>query len=94
MIGFDMPSALLCPARFCAPNVVGGVVILPSMSYLVLHHHHQKRRETTVKDFGEVWKALNPPQHRLFTIISLPLLHRPDAAEEFITLRRAGLPQP
>jgi hypothetical protein len=37
MFGFDMPSALLCPALFCTPDVVGGVVILqlPSMSYLV-----------------------------------------------------------
>jgi hypothetical protein len=35
MVGFDMPSALLCPARFCTPDVVGGVVILLSMSYLV-----------------------------------------------------------
>jgi hypothetical protein len=41
MFGFDMPSALLCPARFCTPDVVGGVVILPSMSQLVQHHHHQ-----------------------------------------------------
>jgi hypothetical protein len=24
-----MPSALLCPARFCTPDVVGGVIILP-----------------------------------------------------------------
>jgi hypothetical protein len=30
-----MLSALLCPARFCTPDVVGGVVILPFMSYLV-----------------------------------------------------------
>jgi hypothetical protein len=39
MFGFDMPSALLCPARFCTPDVVGGVVILPSMTYLGNHHH-------------------------------------------------------
>jgi hypothetical protein len=36
MFGFDMPSALLCLARFCTPDVVGGVVILPSMSHLVI----------------------------------------------------------
>jgi hypothetical protein len=35
MFGFDVPSALLCPARFSTPDVVGGVVILPPMSYLV-----------------------------------------------------------
>jgi hypothetical protein len=40
MFGFDMPSALLCPARYCTPDVVGGVVFLPSMSYLVKYHHH------------------------------------------------------
>jgi hypothetical protein len=33
--GFDMPSALLCSARFFTPDVAGGVDILPSMSYLV-----------------------------------------------------------
>jgi hypothetical protein len=40
MFGFDMPSVLLCPVFFCTPDVVGGVVILPSMSYLVQYHHH------------------------------------------------------
>jgi hypothetical protein len=38
MFGFDMPSALICPARFRTPDrhdVVGGVVILPYMSYLM-----------------------------------------------------------
>jgi hypothetical protein len=33
MFGFDMPSALLCPAPFCTPDVVGGVVILPSCTW-------------------------------------------------------------
>jgi hypothetical protein len=34
MFGFDVLSALLCPAPFRTPDVVGGVIILPSMSYL------------------------------------------------------------
>jgi hypothetical protein len=40
MLGFDLPSALLCLARFCTPDVVGGVVILLSMSHLVYYHHN------------------------------------------------------
>jgi hypothetical protein len=39
MFGFDMPAALPCPDRFCTPDMVGGMVILPSMSYLVQYHH-------------------------------------------------------
>jgi hypothetical protein len=38
-----MPSALPCLARFCTPDMVGGVVILPSMSHLVLNHHHKSK---------------------------------------------------
>jgi hypothetical protein len=42
LLGLDMPSALPCLARFCTPDMVGGMVILPSMSHLVYsHHHHQ-----------------------------------------------------
>jgi hypothetical protein len=40
LFGLDMPSALLCLARCCTPDMVGGVVILPSMSHLVGNHHH------------------------------------------------------
>jgi hypothetical protein len=42
MFGLAMSSDLLCLARFRTPdeNVVGGVVILPSMSHLAQHHHH------------------------------------------------------
>jgi hypothetical protein len=43
MLGFDMPSALICPARFCTPDVVGGVVIPPSMPYLVKYHQQQSK---------------------------------------------------
>jgi hypothetical protein len=43
MFGFDMPSALLCPARFCTPDVVGGVVILPLMPYLVKYNQQQSK---------------------------------------------------
>jgi hypothetical protein len=35
LFGLDMPSALPCLARFCTPDMVGGVFILPSMSHLV-----------------------------------------------------------
>jgi hypothetical protein len=35
MFGFDMPSALLCLARFCTADGVGAVVILLSMLHLV-----------------------------------------------------------
>jgi hypothetical protein len=40
MFGFDMSSALLCLAQVCTPDVVGGVIILPSMSHPVQYHHH------------------------------------------------------
>jgi hypothetical protein len=35
LFGLDMPSALPCLARYCTPDMVGGVIILPSMSHLV-----------------------------------------------------------
>jgi hypothetical protein len=35
LFGLDTPFALPCLARFCTPDMVGGVVILPSMSHLV-----------------------------------------------------------
>jgi hypothetical protein len=30
LFGLDVPSALPCLAHFCTPDMVGGVVILPS----------------------------------------------------------------
>jgi hypothetical protein len=41
LFGLNMPTDPdVCFARFCTPGVIGGVVILPSMSHLVKHHHH------------------------------------------------------
>jgi hypothetical protein len=38
LASFSFCFALLCSASFCTPDVVGGVVILPFLSYLVQHH--------------------------------------------------------
>jgi hypothetical protein len=35
-----MPSTFPCLAQFCTSGVVGGEVVLPSMSQVVLYHHH------------------------------------------------------
>jgi hypothetical protein len=40
--GLDMPSALPCLARLCTPGVVGGVIILPSMSHLVQYQYRHR----------------------------------------------------
>jgi hypothetical protein len=65
MFGFDMPSALLCPARFCTPDVVGGVVILPSMSHLVYYHHHHHHKDLNFTDDDLIGYGLNFLCHTL-----------------------------
>jgi hypothetical protein len=45
MAGFTCLCALLYLAPLCTPGVVGGVVILPSMSQLVYHQHHHRHHE-------------------------------------------------
>jgi hypothetical protein len=45
MLGFDMPSALLCPAPFSTPDVVGGVVTVLTAFYLLTEHFVDASRQ-------------------------------------------------